>query len=125
MSQGNGTQRKVRRAFSRRAVVIAICAATFIAVACFVLVVVLPRPEKPLFQDPLRSLLTGVGLLGVCCPPLIFGSILGKRAARSPYFEEAFITTVINIFGFLCLIVGLICIGLGVYGLVKWILGSG
>jgi hypothetical protein len=125
MMQEDGTQKKVRRAFSRRTVIIVICTAIVLAVACFVLVVVLPRPEGPLFKDPLRSLLTGVGLLGVCCPLLIVGSILGKRAARSPYFEETFITTVVNIFGFLCLIVGLICIGLSIYALVKWVLGSG
>lgn len=125
MSQENGTQKKGRRTFSRRTVIIVICTTIVIAVACFVLVVVLPRPEGPLFKDPLRSLLTGVGLLGVSCPLCIAGSILGKRAARSPYFEEAFITTVVNIFGFLCLSLGLICIGLSIYALAKRVLGSG
>ncbi|MHC4191605.1 MAG: hypothetical protein ACYSUB_18315 [Planctomycetota bacterium] len=127
MSQESNIQEKGRKPFLKKRVLLAIVigAAIAIAVICFALVVILPPPKGPLLKNPLRSLLTGIGLLGVACPLCIVGSILGKRATKSPYFEEAFIATVINIFGFLCSILGLICIGFGIYALVKRVHGSG
>jgi len=127
MSQENNIQEKGRKPFPKKTVLLAIVIGTAIAIAviCFALVVILPQPKEPLLKNPLRSLLTGLGLLGVACPLCIVGSILGKRATKSPYFEEAFIATVLNIFGVLCSILGLICIGLGIYALVKRVHGSG
>jgi len=123
MSEENNTQEKGQKKPPKKKVIIVIGIAIGIAVTCFTLVAVLPA-EGPLLKDPLRSLLTGVGLLGVACPLCIVGFIVGRRATTSPYFEETFIKTVFNIFGFLCLILGLICIGFSIYALVKWVLGS-
>lgn len=125
MSDENDTIEKTLVTFPKKKVLIVIGIAIGIAVVCFALVVILPRPEEPLFKNPLRSLLTGLGLLGVACPLCIIGSILGKRATTSPYFEEAFITTVFNVFGFICLILGLICIGLSIYTSLRLVFGSG
>jgi hypothetical protein len=127
MSEENTIQEKAQKPSSKRKVLLAIGIGIAIGVAiiCFTLIAVLPSPERPLLKDPLRSLLTGLGLLGIACPLFIVGSILGRRAATSPYFEEAFIATVFNIFGFLCFILGLICIGFGIYTLVKRVLDSG
>ena len=127
MSEENNTQAKVQKPLPTKAVllVVVIGIAIGVAIICFTLVTILPSPERPLLKDPLRSLLTGLGLLGVACPLFIVGSILGKRATTSPYFEEAFIATVFNVFGFVCFILGLICTGLSIYALVKWVLGPG
>jgi len=125
MGEENSTQKKVRKPFPQKIVLLAIGIAIVIAAICFTLVGVLPSPDRPLLKDPLRSFLTGIGLMGVACPLFIIGLLLERRAAASPYFEEAFMATVINIFGFLCFILGLICIGLSIYALVKWMLSSG
>jgi multisubunit Na+/H+ antiporter MnhC subunit len=127
MSQESNIQEKDKKPFPKKTVLLAIVIGIAIAIAviCFALVIILPQPKGPLLKNPLRSLLTGLGLLGVACPLCIFGSILGKRATKSPYFEEAFIATVLNVFGFLCSILGLICIGLSIFALVKRVLGSG
>ena len=127
MSEENNIPEKGRKPLPKKKVLLAIGIGIAVvgAIICFTLVAVLPSPERPLLQDPLRSLLTGLGLLGVACPLFVVGSILGRRAATSPYFEEAFIATVINIFGFLCFILGLICIGFSIYALVKLVLDSG
>jgi hypothetical protein len=86
-------------------------------------VAILPRPKGPFFDAPLRSFLTGLGVLAVACPPLIVGRLLKKRAEASPYFEEGFIRAVFNIFGFVCFVVGLTCIGLSVWALLRRLLG--
>jgi len=124
MSEQNDIQQKNQQRFSRKTVLSAIGIALGIAVICFAVVAILPASEQPFFKAPLRSVLTGLGLLGVACPLCIVGRILKKRSAKSPYFEEAFIATVINIFGFVCLGLGLLCVGLSIYALVKWLLGS-
>ena len=125
MSEENNTQTKVRKPFRTKMVLLAIGILIVIAIICFTLVGVLPSPGRPLLKDPLRSLLTGLGLLGIACPLFIGGLMLERRAATSPYFEEAFMATVLNVFGFLGFIVGLVCIGFSIYALVKWMLGSG
>ncbi|UCG47560.1 MAG: hypothetical protein JSU94_19005 [Phycisphaerales bacterium] len=111
--------------FSGRKVVLATGVGVVVAVVCFGVVAFLPRPQGSFFEDPLRSILTGFGLLGVASPLCTIGLMLKKRAARSPYFEENFIATVLNVFGFLCLGVGLLCIGLGIFALLKRLLGPG
>jgi len=125
MSEQNDIQRKSRQRFSRKMVLSVTGIALGIAVVCFAVVAILPASKQPFFNSPLRSVLTGLGLLGVACPLCIVGRIIKKRSANSPYFEEAFIAAVINIFGFVCLGLGLLCIGLSVYAVAKWLLGSG
>ncbi|MHC4487818.1 MAG: hypothetical protein ACYS9C_01670 [Planctomycetota bacterium] len=127
MSEENKTREKIPKPLPKKTLLLVIVTgiAICIAIICFALVALLPPPAGPLLKDSLRSFLTGLGLLGVACPLFIVGFKLEKRAAASPYYEEAFIATVFNIFGFLCLILGLICIGLSIYALVKSVLGSG
>lgn len=122
--EGNGrTERKTR--LNRKAVLVAIAVAVGVAVVCFTVVALLPRPQGPFFDAPLRSFLTGLGLLAVASPPLIIGRLLKKRAETSPYFEEGFIRAVFNIFGFVCFVLGLTCMGLSVWALLKGLLGPG
>jgi hypothetical protein len=89
-----------------------------VAVVCFVIVAFLPVTEKARYEDPLRSILTGVGVLGIAAPFCVGGSVLKRRAASSPYFEGTFIGTAILLFGLVCLVAGLACIILGIYDLV-------
>jgi len=109
----------------KKKVLIAIGLAVIVAAACFIAVALLPSSKVPLLKDPLRSALTGIGLLGLACPPYIIGYIIGKRAARSPYFEETFIKTVLEIVGAVCLVVGVVCIGFSIYNLAVRFLGPG
>lgn len=125
MSQENDSQAKARKPLRRRTILIAVGIAIGVAAICFILVAILPRPKGPFFDAPLKSLLTGLGLLGVACPPLIVGLLLKKRAEASPYFEEAFIRTGFNLFGLVCLVLGLTCVGLSIYALIRRLLGSG
>ncbi len=106
----------------RRKVLLAIGIAAVVAVASFTVVAILPCPQGPFFDAPLRSFLTGLGVLAVACPPLIVGRLLKKRAETSPYFEEGFIRAVFNIIGFVCFVVGLTCVGLSVWALLKRLL---
>jgi len=124
MSEQNDIHEKSRQRFSKKMVLLAIGIALGIAVICFAVVAILPPSGQPFFNSPLRSVLTGIGLLGIACPLYIVGFIIKKRSAKSPYFEEAFIATVINLFGFVCLGLGLLCIGLSMYASFKWLLGS-
>lgn len=125
MSQENDSQAKTRKPFQKRTILIAVGFSLLIALVCFIVLAVLPPPKGRFFEDPLRSFLTGLGLLGVACPPLIVGALLKKRAEASPYFEEGFIRAGFNLFGLVCLIVGLTCMGLSIYALIKRLLGSG
>ncbi len=110
--------------FIRTRVLVAMGAALGVAVTCFVVVVVLPAPGVPLFKDALRSFLTGLGVLGIAYPAYAIGLAIQRRFAASPYFEPGFIAAAINLFGFVCLAVGLICIGFGIYDLVLRMLPS-
>jgi hypothetical protein len=92
--------------------------AVVVAIICFVVIAIWLPLKGPFFDAPLRSFLTGLGLLGLACPPFTLGFIFQKKAALSPYFEEGFIRTGFYIVGFVCLIIGLICIGLSVYALI-------
>ena len=108
-----------KRQLSTKAVVAIIAAAIVIAITCFTIVMLLPESDKPFFDSPLRSVLAGVGLLGVAYPLLIAGSRLRKHAAGSPYFEEGFIAGVLSLFGCIILIVGLVCLALAAYALIE------
>ena len=107
---------------STKAIVAIVAAAIVVAVACFTVVMLLPESDKPFFDSPLRSALAGVGLLGVACPLLIAGSRLRKHAAGSPYFEEGFIAGVLTLFGYILLIVALLCLALAAYALLERLL---
>lgn len=98
---------------------LAIGVSLVVALTCFIVLAVLPAPEGPRLKDPLRSLLTGLGVLGVAAPLCITGFALKKRFASSPYFEGTFIATVLNVFGFACVAAGLACIIVGTY---DWIM---
>ena len=124
MADEEKTQQNGHGVFSsKKILLIMVGVAVVIAVTCFVVVAILPRPEGPFFKAPLRSFLTGLGLLGIACPPYVVGLVLKKRAAASPYFELAFIRTGFNIFAFVCFVVGLTCIGLSAYALIARALG--
>ena len=96
-----------------------------VAIVCFVVIAVWLPLKGPFFDAPLRSLLTGLGLLGIACPPFTLGFLFQKKAATSPYFEEGFIRTGFYIVGFVCFVLGLICIGLSIYALIMRFLGEG
>jgi len=122
MNQTNDIQSKAPRKSSRKTLVAMIAVALVVAVACFTVVMLLPESDKPFFDSPLRSVLAGVGLLGVACPLLIAGSRLRKHAAGSPYFEEGFIAGVLSLFGYILLSVGLVCLALAAYALLERLL---
>jgi hypothetical protein len=118
MDEQNNTQKKTRRGLSKKMILLMNALAILIAVICFVVIAIWIPREGPFFDAPLRSFLTGLGLLGLACPPFTVGFIFQKKAATSPYFEEGFIRTGFYIVGFVCLIVGLICVGLSIYALI-------
>jgi hypothetical protein len=124
MSHENKAGSKTSETVRKRRMLIAIGAAMGMAAICFVVVTFLPPPKGPFFEDPLRSLLTGLCVLGVACPLCIAGFTLKRKFAASPYFEGAFIAAVINVFGFVCAAVGLVCIGFAAYDLISRFLGS-
>jgi len=122
MNQTNDIQSKAPRKSSRRVLVAMIAVALVVAVTCFTVVMLLPESDKPFFDSPLRSVLAGVGLLGVAWPLLTAGARLRKHAAGSPYFEEGFIAGVLTLFGYILLSVGLVCLALAAYALLERLL---
>jgi len=125
MGEQNNIQEKARSGFFRKKMLLINGAAVLIAIICFVVVAVWLESKKPFFDAPLRSLLTGLGLLCLAIPPFTAGFMLQKKAAASPYFEEAFIRTGFYIVGFVCFFLGLICIGLSIYALIMRAIGEG
>ncbi len=122
MNEGDERPEKAPVVFGRRKVLLAIGIAIGVAVVSFTVVALLPPPKGPFFEAPLRSFLTGLGVLAVACPPLIIGRLLKKRAEASPYFEEGFIRAGFNIAGFVCFVVGATCVGLSMWALIKRLL---
>ena len=98
--------------------VLAIGLSLIVALTCFIALALLPEPEGSRLKDPLRSFLTGLGVLGVATPLCLAGHALRKRFASSPYYEGGFIATVLSVFGFVTLAAGLACVFLGGYDLV-------
>lgn len=90
---------------------------------CFVVIAIWLPLEGPFFDVPLRSLLTGFALLGLACPLFTAGFYYQRKAETSPYFEEGFIRTGFYIFGYVCSIIGLICIGLSAYAMIMRAIG--
>ena len=88
-----------------------------LALTCFITLAILPEPEGSRLKNPLRSFLTGLGVLGVATPLCMAGCKLRRRFASSPYYEGTFIATVLSLFGFITLAAGLACIILGGYDL--------
>lgn len=120
MDQENTVRRP--QPFIRKGVLIMMGVAGCIALACFVTVAVLPAPQGPLFKDPLRSFITGLGVLAVAYPLAVLGQAIQRKSAGSPYFEGAFIAGAINLAALLCGGVGLACVGFGVYDLILWLI---
>jgi hypothetical protein len=116
MDQENTVRRSVP--FIRKGILVLMALAGCIAVACFVVVAVLPAPEGPQSKDPLRSFITGLGVLAVAYPIAVVGRAIGRKSAGSPYFEGAFIAGAINLAALVCAGAGLACVGFGVYDLV-------
>lgn len=106
--------------FIRKRILIVMALAGCIALACFVVVAVLPAPKGPLFKDPLRSFITGLGVLAVAYPIAVVGRAIQRRSAGSPYFEGAFIAGAINLAALVCAGAGLACVGFGLYDLILW-----
>lgn len=104
---------------SRKLLVLSIAASLLVALGCFIALALVPKPEGPPLKDPIRSLLTGVGVLGIAAPLCLGGAALKRRFEASPYFEGKFIATVLSVFGFACFAAGLACIILGAY---DWIM---
>jgi hypothetical protein len=119
MDQENTVRR--REPFIRKSILIMMGLAACVAAGCFVAVAVLPSPEGPLFKDPLRSFITGVGVLAVAYPLAVLGRAIARKSAGSPYFEGAFIAGAINLAALVCGGAGLACVGFGVYDLVLWL----
>jgi len=108
--------------FIRKGVLIMMGVAACVALGCFIAVAVLPAPEGPLFKDPLRSFITGVGVLAVAYPLAVLGRAIQRKSAGSPYFEGAFIAGAINLAALVCGGAGLACVGFGVYDLIQWLI---
>ena len=119
MSQENELEKRSEKRPSRNVVVLSVAAPLMVALACFIALALLPTPEGPPLKDPVRSFLTGLGVLGVAAPLCIAGYALKKRFASSPYYEGNFIATVLNVFGFTCMAAGLACLIVGAY---DWIM---
>ena len=111
------TQRKRLKAPGAKKLALAIGASLAVALTCFVVLAILPEPKAARLKDPLRSVLTGLGVLGIASPLCIGGAVLKQRFAASPYFEGKFIATVLSVFGFACAAAGLACILLAIYDL--------
>jgi len=109
--------------FIRKSILIAMGVAVSIGLVCFIVIAFLPAPQGPLFKDPLRSFLTGIGIIGIAYPLCAVGRAMKRRWESSPYFEGAFIAAVLNLFGLVCFGVALACIGFGAYGLVARLFG--
>ncbi|HNS22282.1 MAG TPA: hypothetical protein PKH24_17380 [Sedimentisphaerales bacterium] len=107
--------------FLRKGVLMAMGAAACVAAACFMVAAVLPAPEGPLFKDPLRSFITGVGVLAIAYPLAAVAGAIRRKSATSPYFEGAFIAGAINLAALACAGAGLACVGFGVYDLILWL----
>ena len=103
------------RPFLCKGTLIAMGVAVGVALVCLAVVAYLPPPKGALFLDPLRSFLTGAGVAGVAFPLCALGSALNRKFAQSPYFEGAFIAGVLNLAGYICAIVALVCLGFGAY----------
>jgi hypothetical protein len=87
--------------------------------ACFMVVSFLPPHKGQFLDDPIRCFLTGVGVIAVATPLCVAGAALKRKFSQSPYFEGAFIAGVLNLFGTVLVATGLVCIGFGLYDLIK------
>jgi len=119
VTEENTGDAKTKTRGSRKAIVLSIAFSLLLALVCFIALALVPAPKGPPLKDPLRSLLTGLGVIGVATPLCIAGFSLKKRFASSPYFEGSFIANVLNVFGFACFAAGLACIIVGAY---DWIM---
>jgi hypothetical protein len=125
MDSEDGIATKPGKRGSKVVIVLTVALPLVVALTCFIILAVLPAPEGPRLKDPLRSFLTGVGVLGLATPLCVAGWRLKRRFAMSPYYEGHFIATVLSVFGFVCLAAGLACVILGIYDLAMRYLDAG
>jgi hypothetical protein len=119
MDQTNGVETRITgKSTGAKAIWIAMGLCPVVAAICFIVMALLPATDKPHFQDPVRSILTGVAVLAIATPFCLGGHRLRQRFATSPYFEGTFIATAIVLFGIVCLVAGSACIILGAYDLI-------
>ncbi len=113
---------KWRNKLSAKKVPILIGICLVLAATCFTLVVILPSPKGPFLENPLRGVFTGIGIFAVSLPLYVAGSKIQRRSLDSPGFEEAFMTGVCYVFGFVCTVTGLVCMGFAAYSqIVRWL----
>ncbi len=124
MTQDETIETAIPKRGSRKLFVLSIVAALLVALGCFIALALVPRPEGPPLKDPIRSLLTGVGVLGIAVPLCLGGIALKRRFEASPYYEGKFIATVLSVFGLACFAAGLACIILGGYDWIMRLLDS-
>jgi hypothetical protein len=124
MSPDNPVVEEAQKSPRRKGAVIAVGAALGVALICFVVLALLPPPKGRVLDDPLRSILTGVAVVGLACPLCIAGLLLKRRFVSSPYYEGGFIAGVLSLFGYLVMAAGLACIGFGLYDLAVRLLNS-
>jgi hypothetical protein len=86
---------------------------------CLVVVSFLPPHKGQFLDDPVRCFLSGLGVIGVATPLCVTGAALKRKFSQSPYFEGGFIAGVLNLFGSVLVATGLVCIGFGIYDLIK------
>ena len=117
MDETDNIQTRTMTKPSQKVLAAKIIIALVAAVVCFTVLMLQPESNRPFFDSPLRSALAGAGLLGIAWPLLTAGARLRRHAAGSPYFEEGFIAGVLTLFGFILLIVALLCLALAAYAL--------
>ena len=118
--------------FIKTRVIVVMALAAVLGVACLIVAAFLAAPDDAFPTAPedtpvagaVKGLVTGLGVLAIAYPCFATGRAIKKRAAASPYFEAGFIAAVIDLFGLVCVGVGLASIGLGAYDVIRWLLDS-
>lgn len=90
------------------------------AVVCFVILTVVAPSSESLLQDPPRSLVAGLGLLGLACPLYVAAFLLKGQSAGARCWGRSIAATAFSV-GSLCSALGLAGIVLGVYPLARFV----
>ena len=90
------------------------------AVACFVILTVAAPSSEPFFEDPPRSLVAGLGLLGLACPLYVAAFLLRGQSAGARCWGRSIAATAFSV-GSLCSALGLVGIVRGVYPFARFV----